>query len=67
VLDPQPFRAASFAISKATCFPNLPFQGGTGALVALCTVRSGSVSANLFLGSGVFGGASDAGVIAFTP
>lgn len=67
VLDPQPFQAASFAIPKATCFPNPPFQGGTGALVALYTVRSGSISDNLFLGSGVFAGASDAGVIVFTP
>lgn len=67
VLNPEPFRAASFTIPKATCFPNPPFQGGTGALVALYTVRSGSVSNNLFLGSGVFAGASDAGVIAFTP
>jgi hypothetical protein len=67
VLDPAPFKAATFTIPKATCFPNPPFQGGTGALVALYTVRAGSVSDNLFLGSGAFAGASDAGVIAFTP
>jgi hypothetical protein len=58
LLNDDPYRAESFALQKAACFP----AAGTYAVGLTTLVRdTGSgVSSNLFLGSGALAGTSDA-------
>lgn len=58
LLDDAPYRAASFALPKATCFP----AAGTYAvgLTTLARATGSGVSSNLFLGSGALAGTTDA-------
>jgi hypothetical protein len=62
-----PWTVPSFELWRTNLAPTASqrcFAPGPGAwVVTLTTVRSGSVSGNLFLGSGVLAGSADAGVL----
>jgi len=66
LLDPSPWKVPAFTLFRSDrtsaaaqrCFPQ-----ESSYLVTLTTVKTGSVSSNLFLGSGVLAGASDAGLL----
>ena len=66
-LDPSPWQVASFDLWRTDLTQNARqkcFAPGTGAwVVSLTALKTGTVSSNLFLGSGVLAGASDAGVL----
>jgi hypothetical protein len=67
LLDPSPWRAPSFQLWRTDLAPSGAarcFAPGVGAwVVSLTTVKQGTVSANLFLGSGVLAGTADAGAL----
>ena len=66
-LDPSPWQAASFDLWRTDLTQNAQqkcFTPGPGAwVVSLTVLKTGTVSSNLFLGSGVLAGTSDAGVL----
>lgn len=56
VFDPSPWKVDHFDLAKAQCFPN-----PGNYVVGLTSVKKGTPSSNLFLGSAILAGTADAG------